>query len=491
MGEKDRMIDPVVKATLTLVLSKAFKETVQDRLLVVEHSYGDGYFCHDASWKPLSLNLVKRVEYAMRQWLSGPETVVLERKPRQEVIDLFTRIGSESKLGILKQWQVPEIPIVRIGKGYWDYQLEPVEIQRDKLCEFCLEIFNDGFIIRFIENPRRNITPLNNHSKLFNIIMENEQWASILGVSTIHQTNELIQSGEMKEVLWVAEGLHEKKISSIADNIGKEFPRKRIITIAGPSSSGKTSFSKRLAIQLRVNGFRTIPISMDDYFVDRDQLQPGPDGMVDFESVDCMDINLLQARIHKLLASESIPRRVFDFKSGVGCDSDETLTLGEWDFIVLEGIHGLNPRITRAFGIDHVQRIYVSALTQLNIDANHHIATSDNRLFRRMVRDYRYRGYSVEDTLLRWPSVRAGEEANIFPFQEEADYLFNSALIYELPVLAKFARPLLHTVPGDSPVKTEAERLELLLSFFVDMDENLVPGISILREFIGDSDFHY
>ncbi len=485
------MIDPAVKATLTLVLSKAFKETIHDRLLVIEHSYGDGYFCHDASWKSLSLNQIKQVEYAMRRWLSGSESIVLERKPRQEVINLFTQIGSESKLGILQQWDATMIPIVRIGKGYWDYQLEPVETGIDRLCEFCLEKFNDGFVIRFIENPQERIKPLNSHSKLFNIIMENEQWASILGVSTIRQTNELIRSGEMKELLWVAEGLHEKKISSIADDIGRGFPQKRIITIAGPSSSGKTSFSKRLAIQLRVNGFRTVPISMDDYFVNRDQLKPGPDGTVDFEAIDCMDIGLLKTRMRSLLEGKTIPRRVFDFKTGKGYDSDQTLTLGEWDFIVLEGIHGLNPRITSAFGENNVQRIYVSALTQLNIDANHHISTSDNRLLRRMVRDYRYRGYSVEDTLLRWPSVRAGEEANIFPFQEEADFLFNSALIYELPVLAKFARPLLQTVPYDSSVKTEAERLELLLSFFMNLDEDLVPGISILREFIGGSDFHY
>ncbi|MCK4904330.1 MAG: nucleoside kinase, partial [Candidatus Marinimicrobia bacterium] len=244
-------------------------------------------------------------------------------------------------------------------------------------------------------------------------------------------------------------------------------------------------------IQLRVNGFRSQTISMDDYFIDRKLLPIGDDGKQDFESIDGLDVDLLCERLDTLLDGKAIPERHFNFDLGIGKDTDKKLELGDWDFVIVEGIHGLNPKLTEKFSKDRVEKLYISAITQMNIDANHRISTSDNRLLRRLVRDNKFRSYSSEQTLERWTSVRLGEEKNIFPYGEEANLIFNSSLVYELPVLAKYARPLLQKVKGDDNMKQLAERLDLFLSFFANLDEKYVPGTSLLREYIGKSDFKY
>jgi uridine kinase len=230
---------------------------------------------------------------------------------------------------------------------------------------------------------------------------------------------------------------------------------------------------------------------MDDYFIDRDLLPIDTSGQKDFESVNGLDVQLLGKRLNSLVEGKSIPERKFDFDSGKGRDLKSKLKLGDWDFIIMEGIHGLNPKVTRQFGDNGVAKLYVSAITQMNVDANHRISTSDNRLLRRLVRDNKFRGYNPKQTLERWPSVRLGEEKNIFPYGEEADFIFNSSLVYEFPVIAKYARPLLKDVKGDTEVQNLAMRLDLFLSFFAELDEKYVPGTSLLREYIGGSDFKY
>ncbi len=358
--------------------------------------------------------------------------------------------------------------------------------------KFSLQKYSDGFLLRFAAILHPDIVvPFQDQPKLFATMEEHQKWSEILGISTIGDLNDAIDNDEIKELIWVAEGLHEKKISDIADEIVAGFPEKRIITIAGPSSAGKTTFSKRLKIQLRVNGYRSQTISTDDYFIDRQLLPIGDDGKRDFESIDGLDVTLLGERLNALLDGKAIPERHFNFDLGIGKDTNNKLELGDWDFVIIEGIHGLNPKLTKKFGKGQVEKLYISAITQMNIDANHRISTSDNRLLRRLVRDNKFRGYSPEQTLERWTSVRLGEEKNIFPYSEEANLIFNSSLVYELPVLAKYARPLLKNVKGDTNVKQLAKRLDLFLSFFANLDEKYVPGTSLLREYIGKSDFKY
>ncbi len=475
--------------TLVFLLAKAFNEIFAPRQIVIEHSFGDGLFCHEATWKKITKKDVRQLEVFLNGWIHSSEPIVSEYRSKQRVIKDLVMMDSQSKLELLHQWDVDPVPIIRFGQ-HWDLQIGPIQKDKKRLNIFKLMKYNDGFLIRF-PNDEQPLPTFVDQPQLFSIIEEHERWGSILGVSTIRELNKLIRAQSVREMIWVAEGLHEKKISDIADILVEDFPGKKLISIAGPSSSGKTTFAKRLGIQLRVNGFKTVQISMDDYFIDRKHLKPGKDGKLNFETIDAVNVDLLSERINQLLNGEPIPKRKFDFVKGEAKDTQDTIHLGKWDFILLEGIHGLNPLLTKKLGKKYLQRIYVSAITQMNIDANHRISTSDNRLLRRIVRDHKFRGYSIEKTMARWPSVRAGEEQNIFPFQEEADIMFNSSLVYEIPVLATYVCPLLKEMNTSKQLIKEAERLRVFLNFFEPLDEESVPGISILREFIGVSDFNY
>ena len=481
-----------VNATLAFFLSGAFKKVFPDRLLVVEHSFGDAFYCHDVDFEPISDDDLIKLENLMQEWINNDKAIEFEDWDKQRFIEKLYRYNSKSKIAIAKKWEGKTISVAKYNKVYWDYVIDPLTDDKSKLKKFELKKYNDGFLLRFTTMLHPDdLEPFKDQPKLFSTMEEHLKWSQILGISTISDLNYAIENKEIKELIWVAEGLHEKKISDIADEIVADFPAKRIITIAGPSSAGKTTFSKRLKTQLRVNGFRSQTISMDDYFIDRDLLPLDENGNKDFESIDGLDVNLLGERLNKLIDGKSIPTRKFDFDTGKGKDSNKTMQLGDWDFIIIEGIHGLNPKLTDQFGEEHVAKLYVSAITQMNVDANHRISTSDNRLLRRLVRDNKYRGYSSEQTLERWPSVRLGEEKNIFPFSEQADFIFNSSLVYEFPVLAKYVRPLLKNVNGDETIRSLARRLDLFLSFFTELNEKYVPGISLLREYIGGSDFKY
>ncbi|MEE8340793.1 MAG: nucleoside kinase [Candidatus Neomarinimicrobiota bacterium] len=481
-----------IHATQAFLLSGAFKKVFPDRLLVIEHSFGNAFFCHDVNFDPISVEELQKLEDLMMKWIKSDEPITFEFWPKQKFIEKLYKFNSHSKLIIAKRWESDKIPIAKFSGKYWDYIIEPLISNKSQLEKFELKKYNEGFLLRFatILHPD-DVAPFHDQPKLFKTMEEHQMWSEILGISTIGDLNDSIDNDEIKELIWVAEGLHEKKISDIADEIVAGFPQKRIITIAGPSSAGKTTFSKRLKIQLRVNGFRSHTISTDDYFIDRKLLPVGRDGKQDFESIDGLNIALLCERLNSLLDGKIIPERNFNFDLGIGKDTKNKLKLGEWDFVIVEGIHGLNPKLTEKFGKDRIEKLYISAITQMNIDANHRISTSDNRLLRRLVRDNKFRGYSPEKTLERWASVRMGEEKNIFPYGEEANFIFNSSLVYELPVLAKFARPLLKNVKTDSNVKQLAERLDLFLSFFANLNEKYVPGTSLLREYIGHSDFKY
>jgi len=481
-----------IHATQAFFLSGAFKKVFPNKLLVIEHSFGDSFFCHDVNFDPISVEELHKLEKLMREWIDSDVPIEFENWDKDYFIEKLYKFNSHSKLAIANQWKKDQVPVAKFNKKYWDYILEPLTNDKSQLKKFALRKYKEGFLLRFATMAHPNsVAPFRDQPKLFTTMEEHQKWSKILGISTIGDLNTAIDNDEIKELIWVAEGLHEKKISDIADEIVAGFPEKKIITIAGPSSAGKTTFSKRLKIQLRVNGFRSHTISMDDYFIDRELLPIGEDGKRDFETIEGLNVKLLGERLNALVDGKAIPERKFDFDSGTGRDQKETIQLGDWDFVIIEGIHGLNPKLTDQFGNDRVEKIYVSAITQMNIDANHRISTSDNRLLRRLVRDSKFRGYAAEQTLERWPSVRMGEEKNIFPFSEEANLIFNSSLVYEFPVLAKYVRPLLQNVNGDKQVTDLAKRLDLFLSFFSDLNEKYVPGTSLLREYIGGSDFKY
>jgi len=472
-------------ASLAFILGKVYKDKSQDKTLIIEHSFGDGLYCHDSNWDTISDDLILQLDSQIRGIIHD-EKISFTQSDRSEYLKELYIDNDRAKVEVVNKWQSDSIPVVTLN-GYRDIRIEPMETDMSKLLPFKLQSYKEGLLLRIPTQLAPDIVrPFKDRPKLFSVIEEREQWGSILNISTIQEVNETIRNGEINELIWVAEGLHENKLSQIANEIVLSFPEKKVICIAGPSSSGKTTFARRLGIQLRVNGFKTHLISMDDYFIDRKDLPISEDGTQDFESVDALNTELLCNRLKKLLAGESIPKRKFDFGAGVGIDSDEEIQLGEWDLILMEGIHGLNPKLSSEFGKEHLVQIYVSAITQLNIDDHHRMSTSDNRLLRRIVRDFQFRGYSPDETLNRWPSVRLGEEKNIFPFQEEADFMFNTALIHEFPALAKIAIPILKNIPLD-----EAKRLSTLLHFFEELDIDKVPGTSILREFIGGSEFNY
>jgi len=480
------------RATLLFILTQAYESLFKGQMLTVEHSFEHGFFCHDTEADGISNDALIQLRQTINDWLNDNDNILLEYENKETILKRTIRGNMENRAETADKWPTDKIPVIKF-KSYWDLRYGPMTDKKDELKQFKLLKYQDGFLIRFPSFIDPDIIEeFHDQPKLFSVIKESEEWGSLLGLSTIQSLNEKIRDGSINELIWVAEGLQEKRISQIADSLSNEFPWKRVITVAGPSSSGKTTFSKRLQIQLRVNGFKTHTLSMDDYFMDRDQIPTDENGVQNFETMKTINLELLSSQIETLLNGGRIKERKFDFTSGKGVFTDQTIELGEWDFILLEGIHGLNPELTETLGESSLQKIYVSAMTPLNIDRHHRVSTADNRLLRRLIRDLNFRGYTVSDTLNRWPSVREGEEKYIFPHQERADHIFNTALVYEQSILAPQLLEKLKPEKGDTDyILEEKDRLRLFLSFFEPASEKLVPGISILREFIGDSDFDY
>lgn len=480
------------RASIVFLVAQAYESVFEESSLTVEHSLETGYYCHDTEYNELSDEHITKLEATVMSWLGNDEKLELINLDRDEALRKSLNENLKNRAEIIKKWPSKTVPVIRYG-NYWDLRYGPMTSSKEALHNFEIRKYYDGFLIRFppFHSPDR-IVPFIDQPKLFSVIKESEEKEALLGTTTIYSLNEKIRTGDLKELIWTAEGFQEKKISQIADTLSNEFPWKRVVTVAGPSSSGKTTFSKRLKIQLRVNGFRTITVSMDNYFLDREKIPFDKNGNQNFESLDALDTELLSRQVNQLIKGGKIKSRKFDFSTGRGSFTDDTIELGDWDFIILEGIHGLNPVLTTELDENVLQKLYVSAMTPLNIDCHHRVSTSDNRLLRRIIRDMKFRGYTVSETLDRWHSVREGEEKYIFPYQERADHIFNSALIYEPAVLAPQILRKLKINSGDSLyIQEEKTRLKLFLSFFEPVEENLVPGISILREFVGKSDFDY
>ncbi|UCH63373.1 MAG: nucleoside kinase [Fidelibacterota bacterium] len=490
-----------VHASLGFLLSAAVEELFPDRTLFIEHSFIGGYYCHFGLDDPATADDLQALTRCLDYYCSSESPLEIIEVKADDLQMRYRERGRDDKLEILQRLGSKVVPAARF-RHYLDYRIEPMTPDLSRLRPFSINPYDHGFLLRFPSLlPPYTVPPLKDSPKLYQVIQQREEWGRALGVNNLCQLNERLEGEQGRELVWVAEGLHEKTIARIADGLCAKHNTKRVIFISGPSSSGKTTFAKRLAIQLKVNLFDTLAISMDDYFRDHADIKSRPDPPVpvaagladepDFESLDAVNVPRLIGDIQVLLAGQSIPRRQFFFKEGRGKDTDDMLRLSPDTFLIVEGIHGLNPVFPRELGPDAVQRIYVSAITQLNVDNEHRISSSDNRLLRRLVRDAQFRGYSAQETLIHWSEVRLGEERHIFTYQEQADFMFNSSLVYELAVLRSQAEKVLRAVPETSPAYPEARRLLTFLSFVATIDDGTIPGNSILREFLGGSAFEY
>jgi uridine kinase len=475
--------------TLQFILIKAVYDLYPNAKVSIEHTISKGLFGEIHKEPALDSEDIIKIKEKMTEIISRDIPINKIYVAKEEAVMIFKGYGLEDKVRLLKHIETQRLKLYELD-GRYDYFYGLMADSTGIANIFDLIFYEPGFLLRFPTEANPNEIPtLVERKKLAKIFYETEQWGNILGVGDVGSLNNKVENGEIIDIIRVAEALHEKKIAYIADMI-KDRKEVKVILIAGPSSSGKTTFSKRLGVQLRVNGHVPIPISLDDYFVDREHTPADEEGKPDFESLHALDLELFNRHLTELLEGKEIEIPNFNFKTGKREWNGEMLSLPKNGVLVIEGIHGLNDLLTSTVPAENKFKIYISALTQLNLDDHNRIATTDVRIIRRIVRDFLSRGYGGEQTLMMWPSIRRGEEKNIFVFQEEADVMFNSTIVYELCVLKKFALEELSKIKNDSPVYYDACKLKSFLNFFKEIDTALVPENSILREFIGGSCFY-
>ncbi len=491
MGEADGM--RIYRRSLTFLLAAAFEPLFPDAHLTVDHSVSSGgYYCEVSGCDPLTKKDLKKVEQKMWELVEADIPFAKSYTPLKDAIEHFQRLGFNDKARLLAHRRKPHLVLYQLA-SHRDYHHGYMVPSSGYLKWFGLEKTGDGFTLRF---PRRHrpteLLPMPEYPKLLATFQEYGDWLEALGISSIGALNDAIVNGRDREAVLVSEALHEGRISEIAGMIAKQHEEKRIVLVAGPSASGKTTFSKRLSIQLMARGLSPFPLELDNFFVDRDRTPRDETGEFDFESLKAIDLERLNKDLKGLIRGDEVQLPKFNFIKGkTEAGSRVRLTPGQ--IIILEGIHGLNPELLPDVPDSSTFRVYVSALTQLNLDRLNRVSTTDTRLIRRIVRDASQRGYSAVDTIRRWNSVRRGEKRYIFPFQENADVMFNSALMYEGSALAALAEPLIRQVPYGTEEHIEAKRLLAFLEWFLPLDTELIPDNSILREFIGGSnlkDFH-
>lgn len=476
--------------TLQFVLIKAVYDIFPEAKVSIEHSLSKGLYCEiDRKNKELTEDELILIKNKMKDIIQRNIPIEKVSVSKEQAIEIFEKYRMKDKVRLLKSIDLKDITLYKLDDRY-DYFYGTMGYATGLVKLFDLLYYKPGFILRYPTNKNPNVLPkFIEHKKLFKIFRETERWGNILDLADVGALNNKIDNKEILDLISISEALHEKKIAYIADMISERKDTK-IVLIAGPSSSGKTTFARRLAIQLRVNGLKPIPLSMDDYFVDRDKNVKNEKGEYDFESIHALDLKLLNEHLTNILSGKEIEIPTYNFKKGKREWSGNRIKLPENGILILEGIHGLNDALTSSIDKKNKFKIYISALTQLNIDEHNRIATTDVRMIRRVVRDYLSRGYVAEETLKMWESIKRGEEENIFVFQENADVMFNSTLVYELCVLKKFAINQLSKIPLESEVYYEAERLKSFLKFFKEIPAKHVPSNSILREFIGGSCFY-
>ena len=479
------------RRTLSFILAKASVTLFPERHLVISHSLGDSYYYYYNGQEEISDEDIDLLQKEMDRIVKNRCDIERRVISYNEAINFFQKINQPATAKLLKYRNDSKIPIYYCG-GFIDISYEPLLPNTELLKPFKIHNYAPGFLLRY---PNRKtpdkLDPFKDMPSLFSVYKEYKAWGKILNVNCVGKLNELSENREIKPFIRVAEALHNKKISQIADSIAERRENVRVILVAGPSSSGKTTFTKKLSIQLRVMGFNPVSISLDNYYLPNNEAPLDEHGKPDFESLYSLNIDLLNKHLLQLFEGKEVEIPIFDFKTGKPKDTGTPLQLTKRNILLIEGIHGLNPGLTPQVKDNLKYKIYISALTQLNMDDHNRIPTTDNRLVRRMVRDHHFRGNSAEITLNMWPSVRRGEEKNIFRFQDQADSVFNSALDYELAVLKIYATPILRTIKPGNDVYNEAIRLLSFLDNFSSIPPQYVPDQSILREFIGGSAFSY
>lgn len=488
---KDREGQQVYRATMNMILVRAIMEMRDNTRLVIGHSLGAGYYYDYYTDISVTERMLKGIGARMKAIIEGDDPIDRRVMSKEEAIAFYRERSLFDKVHLLQGCDREKFALYTCGP-FTDIGHGPLAPSTGLTREFELKPYHNGFILRFPDRRDGKIHPeATGFKKLFRTYHEGKKWGKILEVNNVGRLNSVIREDRMSDFIKVAEALHEKKIAQIADEIYTKREDVRIVLIAGPSASGKTTFAKRLSIQLLACGLRPVALSLDDYFVDRDDNPRDDEGNHDFEHLHALDINLFNEHLTSLLEGRVIDLPKFSFEEGRRARETRRLCLDEDQLLVVEGIHGLNDELTYAVPGRNKFKIFASCLTQLSIDDFNRIPTTDTRLLRRIVRDARYRGYTAQDTIERWPSVRRGEGRWIFPFQEQADAMFNSALLFELAILKKYADPLLQKIERHENTFNEARRLLRFLSYFQEIDHEEVPPTSIIREIIGGSSFNY
>jgi uridine kinase len=480
--------------SLFFILVKAVEELYPQGSISLEHPISKGYFCKLHIDRTIGLDDVQRIKQKMQEIIAADIPYTRTESHTEEVVRLFEKRGMMDKARLLDTY----------GQLYsYYYQLgDTVDCYYSSLVPstgyirlFDIVKYYDGLLLRIPsrENPTK-LEEVVKQEKMLEVFQEYHRWNQILGISTVGDLNVACNEGHATDLINVSEALQEKKIAQIADEIthrDQDGKRVKLVLISGPSSSGKTTFSKRLSIQLMTNGLKPYPISLDDYFVNRNDTPLDENGKHDFESLDAVDLPFFEEQLSTLLNGGEVELPRYNFTTGKREMSGKKLRIDEHMILIIEGIHALNPALTSHIPNENKYKVYVSALTTILLDNHNYIPTTDNRLLRRIIRDYKYRNYSAEETIARWPSVRAGEEKWIFPYQENADAMFNSALLFELAVLKDYVEPVLRKVPNRCPEYSEAHRLLRFLNYFVSVQDKELPPTSLLREFLGGSSFQY
>lgn len=476
--------------TLFFVLCKSVHDLYPDSKVVIDIPVSNGYYCNLMLGHDVTETDVTRIRERMRQLIDAKLPIRRYEVPTEEAVRIFSSRGDKAKAKLLRSTGKLYTTYYEID-DYVDNFYGSLLINTSQLTLFGLEKYFDGALLRLPsrQNPAE-LGALIRQDKMFDIFKEQHRWNRILGVSTVGDFNEAVRLGQTTGLINVSEALQEKKIASIAEQIAHRQST-RVVLIAGPSSSGKTTFCKRLSIQLVTCGIKPIQISLDDYFVDRHLTPKDENGEYDYESVHALNIPLLNEQLQQLFEGKNIELPKYNFQTGKSEKSGKRLQLDDNQVLVLEGIHALNPELTAQIPQEQKFHIYISALTTILLDDHNYIRTTDNRLLRRIIRDYKYRGVNAQETIHRWPSVRAGENKWIFPYQENADVMFNTAMLFELAVIKQQAEPLLDLVPENCPEYAEAYRLRTFLDYIQPIPNRALPPTSLLREFLGGSSFKY
>ena len=476
--------------TLFFVLCKAVQDIYPNTDVVIDIPVSNGFYVDIRLGRPVVEEDVNILRRRMQEIIDAKMPIRRYMVPTEDAIALFQEKGDVEKVKLLKTSGSIYTTYYKIGE-YVDFYYGTLLTNTSGLYLFGLEKYYDGMLLRIpsLKDPDK-LGEMTKQDKMFDIFKEHHRWQDILGIRTVGDFNQAIDAGHATDIINISEALQEKKIANIAEDIANRQGVK-LVLLAGPSSSGKTTSCKRLSIQLAVNGLKPLQISLDDYFVDRDKTPKADNGEYDFESIYALNLDLLNEQFNALFRGEEVELPKYDFPSGKSVKSGKKLKMEPNNVLVVEGIHALNPELTAHIPQEQIYRVYASALTTILLDNHNYIPTTDNRLLRRIIRDYKYRGVSAQETIHRWPSVRTGENKWIFPYQENADAMFNTAMLYELSVIKMQAEPLLQQVPENCEEHAEAYRLLKFLKYFKGIPYNNLPPTSLLREFLGGSSFHY